>query len=318
MLLQAHHCAWPIRWFRGAFADAEAHADAGIRLYDVVRHARQRFLYLGDDPAVCALSIKAVLQWLLGRPTQGLRSEHEAVDLGRRLKHVPSLAHALWFVCQGQIARGDAVAVVETAEELLALSEENGLPQTRAAALVYLGWAMGQTKDVAHGVQRLEEGISAWNHLGIRSNLCLSICLLGETYFVGGRYEEAMEQVELAIATSSHVGDSWCLPRVHMIRARLLEKGFRNPDAAEASLREAIDVAVLQCARGPELRAATSLARLWRDQGRRAEVHDLLAPVYGWFTEGFDTLDLKEAKALLLVAELADRPKKSPGRGSGA
>ena len=84
-----------------------------------------------------------------------------------------------------------------------------------------------------------------------------------------------------------------------MIRARLLEKGAHDADAAEASLRNAIDAATRQSAKGPELRATTSLARLWRDQGKRAEAHDLLAPVYGWFTEGFDTLDLKEAKALL-------------------
>src|SRR5208337_913863 len=108
-----------------------------------------------------------------------------------------------------------------------------------------------------------------------------------------------MEQADLAIATSSDVGDFWCLPRIHMIRARLFEKNFRNADEVEASLRTAIDVATAQCAKGSELRAATSLARLWRDQGRRAEAHDLLALVYGWFTEGFDTKDLKEAKALL-------------------
>ena len=137
------------------------------------------------------------------------------------------------------------------------------------------------------------------NRLGIRSNLCLSICLLAETYFASGRYEEGMEQADLAIATSSEVGDLWCLPRIHMIRARLLEKSFRNAAAAEASLRAAMEVAASQCAKGPELRAAMSLARLQRDQGRRAEAYDLLAPVYGWFTEGFDTRDLKEAKTLL-------------------
>ncbi len=299
LLLQAHHCSWPIRWFRGAFADAEAHADAGIRLYDVTRHARHRFLYHGHDPAVCALSIKSILQWLLGRPTQGLRLEREALELARLLKHVPSLAHALWFVCQGQIARGDAAKVVETANELLALSEQNGLPQTRAVASVYLGWAIGHTKDIAHGLRQLEEGISACNHLGMRSNLCLSICLLAETYFLSGRYEESMEQADLAFATSSEVGDAWCLPRIHMIRARLMEKGAHNAEAAEASLRNAIDTAVLQSAKGPELRAAMSMARLWRNQGKRRDAHDLLTPVYGWFTEGFDTLDLKEAKALL-------------------
>ena len=236
VLLQAHHCAWPIRWFRGALTDAKAHTDAGMGLYDEVRHARHRFLYLGHDPAVCALSIKSVLQWLLGHPTQGVRSERDAIDLARRLEHVPSLAHALWFVCQAQVARSDAVAVVNTANELLTLSEEHGLPQTRAVALAYLGWAIGQTEDVSRGIRRLEEGLAMYNRLGVRSNLCLTICLLAETYFMAGQYEKGMEQANLAIATSSEIGDRWCLPRIHMIRARLLQT-FRQVDAAEASLQ---------------------------------------------------------------------------------
>ena len=298
ILLQAHHCAWPIGWFRGALTNAKAHADAGLGLYDEVRHVRHRFLYLGHDPAVCALSIKSVLQWLLGYPTQGVQSEREAIDFARRLQHVPSLAHALWFVCQAQIARGDAVAVVNTANELLALSEEHGLPQTRATALAYLGWAVGQTDDVSRGLRRLEEGLAMYNRLGVRSNLCLTICLLAETYLMAKQYEKSMEQANLAIATSSEIGDRWCLPRIHTIRARLLQT-LRQVDAAEASLQMAVDVAAAQSAKGLQLHAASSLARLWRDRGKPQQARELLAPVYGWFTEGFDTRDLRDAKALL-------------------
>jgi class 3 adenylate cyclase len=143
ILLQAHHCAWPIRWFRGEIRDAKAHTDAGLKLYDEGRHARHRFLYLGHDPAVCALSIASILQWLSGYPSQGVQLERDAIDLARRLRHAPSLAHALWFVCQGQVTRNDPAAAMNTATELLTLSEEHGLSQTRAFALVYLGWAMG-------------------------------------------------------------------------------------------------------------------------------------------------------------------------------
>jgi predicted ATPase/class 3 adenylate cyclase len=299
ILLQAHHCAWPIQWFRGEIGNAKAHADAGLNLYDETRHARHRFLYLGHDPAVCALSIQAVLQWVLGHPTQGLRLESEAIDLARRLQHAPSLAHALWFVCQAQVARNDATAVMDTATELLALSEEHGLIQTRAIASVYLGRAVGQTKDLTEGVRRLEDGLAAYNRLGLRSNLCLAICLLAETYFTSGRYDSGMQQANWALAASSEIGDRWCLPRIYMTQARLLQQASGNAEAAEASLRKALEVAGLQCAKGWELRAATSLARLWCDQGKRDEARNLLAPVYGWFTEGLDTRDLEEAKALL-------------------
>ena len=203
------------------------------------------------------------------------------------------------FVCQARIVRGDTAAVIDTAKELLTLSEDHGLPQTRAVALIYQGWAMGQTKDAAEGTRCVEDGLTAWNRIGTRTNLCLSFCLLAETYLAGGRHEEALKQADLALATSLELGDQWCLPRVHMIRARLLQQSRYNLEAAEAGLRTAINVAALQCAKGPELHAATALARLWRDQGKPQQARELLAPVYGWFTEGFDTLDLQEAKALL-------------------
>jgi class 3 adenylate cyclase/tetratricopeptide (TPR) repeat protein len=298
ILLQAHHCAWPIHWFRGALTEAKDHADAGMALYDEVRHARHRFLYLGHDPAVCALSIMSVLQWLLGYAAQGMQLECNAIDLARRLHHAPTLAHALWFVCQAQVTRRDAAAVIKTADELLTLSEEHGLPQTRATALAYLGWGRSQTDDLARGLETLLDGLEMYNRLGVRSNLCLMICLLAETYFASGQHEKSMEQADLAIATSAEIGDRWCLPRIHMIRARSLEMCHKL-DAAETSLRMAVDIAAAQSAKGAQLHAANSLARFWRDQGRPQQARALLAPVYGWFTEGFDTPDLKEAKALL-------------------
>jgi tetratricopeptide (TPR) repeat protein len=299
ILLQAHHCAWPVQWFRGEIRDANAHADAGLNLYDESRHARHRFLYLGHDPAVCALSIKAVLQWVLGHPTQGSRLESEAIDLARRLQHAPSLAHALWFVCQAQVARNDATAVMNTASELLALSEEHGLIQTRAIASVYLGWAVGQTEDPTQGLRCIEEGLVACDRLGLRSNLCLAICLLAESYCASGQYESGMEQANRALSVSSEIGDRWCLPRIYMAHAQLLQMASPKAEAAEASLRKAVEVAGLQCAKGWELRAVTGLARLWCDQGKRDDARNLLAPVYGWFNEGFDTRDLKQAKTLL-------------------
>jgi predicted ATPase len=108
-----------------------------------------------------------------------------------------------------------------------------------------------------------------------------------------------MEQVSVALATSSEIGDRWSLPQINMIRARILQETDSGADAAEACLRTAIDASQSQSAKGFELRAATSLARLWRDQGKVRQARELLDPVYGWFTEGFDTRDLKEAKALL-------------------
>jgi predicted ATPase/class 3 adenylate cyclase len=299
ILLQAHHCAAPVRFLVGALTDANLHIDAALNLYDEVRHARQRFVYLGHDPAACCLSIKSNLQSLLGYPIQGMQLESKALDFARRLQHVPSLAHALWFVCQAQVTRNDAATAFDTATELLKLSEEHGLTQTRAIALVYLGWATAQTRDDVQGLRLLEEGLAAYNRLGARNYLTVACCLSAETLCMAKQYEKGLEQVKLAVAASSEIGDRWCLPRINMVRARILQETCPDVDAAEVSLRTAIEIARSQSAKGSELRAATSLARLWRSQGKPQQARELLAPVYGWFTEGFDTLDLKEAKALL-------------------
>ena len=136
-----------------------------------------------------------------------------------------------------QIVRNDVAAVVDSADELLNLSNEHGLAQPRAAALAYLGWALGQAKDVDQGVSLLEQGLAAWERLGIRTNLDFYICLLAETYFEGRRYGEAMEKADLAIATSSEIGDRWCLPRIHLVRGQLLQQTSDDPDSAEESLR---------------------------------------------------------------------------------
>ena len=159
------------------------------------------------------------------------------------------MALALWFVCQAQIVRGDAAAAKSTADELLRLSEEHGLPQTRATAMAYLGWAVGQTDDVNRGMRSLEEGFAIFSRLGVRSHLCLMFCLLAETYLAAGQYQKGLEQADLAIATSSEIGDRWCLPRIHTVRARILQTS-RQVDGAEASLRMALDIAMAQSAKG--------------------------------------------------------------------
>jgi predicted ATPase len=145
----------------------------------------------------------------------------------------------------------------------------------------------------------MEEGLAAYYQLGARNNLTFAICLSAETYLMDKQYEKSMEQVSAALTASSEIGDRWCVPQINMIRARILQQTGFSGDAAEASLRMAIDAAHSQGAKGSELRAATSLERLWRDQGKVSEARELLAPVYGWFTEGFDTRDLKEPKSLL-------------------
>jgi class 3 adenylate cyclase/predicted ATPase len=300
ILLQAHHTAWPTGWVRGKLADAIAHIDAGMDLYDEVRHARHRFVYMGHDPAVCALSVGATVHWVFGQPGRGMRLESEARKLAQRLQHPPSLALGLWYVGEAQVARRDVVAAMATAQELLAVCDEHRLPLPRATALMFFGWALAHGGDVAEGIHHLEEGLGIWDRLGARVFLARAICLLAEAYLQGGRYADGVKQVDLALATAVEIGDEGYIPKMHIVRASLLAHlGRSNLEAAETNLQRGIAVSRTQGARGWELRASTSLARLWCDQGKRTEAQELLTPIYGWFTEGFDMPDLKEAKALL-------------------
>ena len=300
VLLQAHHAAWPTRWLRGRFADAEEHIGVGMALYDEVRHRRHRYLYLGHDPAVCALAIGAPVLWLLGHAERAAQREREALELARRLGHAPSLAHALWFVGEGQVVRGDAAAAVATAGELLALCDEHKLPQPRATALMFQGWALARSGDVAEGNRRLEEGLAVWDGLGARSYLPRGLCLLAEVRLLAGRHAEGLQQVERALAVATETGERWCVARMHRLRAELLLHSHgRNDEAVETSLRAAVDVARSQGATAWELQGAISLARLMAERGERAEAHDLLASVYARFGEGLDAPDLREAKELL-------------------
>jgi class 3 adenylate cyclase/predicted ATPase len=298
--LQAHHAAFPIQWYRGALPEANTSIAALLALYDEVEHEQHRFTYLGHDPAVCALSIGATVQWLLGYPERAVAMEDRALCLARRLRHPPSLAHALWFVCEGRWGRRDQAALAVTASELVALCEDQKLSAPRAAATMYTGWVMAHSGRVAEGIELVERGLSDWDRLGIRTFLARNRCLLAEAYLAGKRYSEGIAQVALALMAVKETGVQSFIARLYQVRALLLlhSEGM-DSTSAEADLKNAIEIAQAQSARSAALCAAISLARLWVDQGKRTEARDLLAPIYGWFTEGFDTPDLKEAKVLL-------------------
>jgi predicted ATPase len=300
IMLQAHHISWPARLVRGRLAEASDHTNAGLMLYDEERHAHHRYVYFGHDPAVCALAVDAVVQWALGYPARASHREGEAIALARKLGDAPSLVHALWLACEVQAARSDALVVIDTAGELLSLTNEHRLAQPGAYALIFLGWALARLGDVAEGLTRLEEGLDTLGRMGVRSYLTRSFCLMGESLLAARRYAEGLNQVARGIDIAMELGEHWYVPRLHQVRAELLVHVHGLGDrAVEASLHQALTIAQQQGAKGWELRAAVSLARLCRDQGRRTEAYELLAPIYGWFTEGFDTQDLKEAKALL-------------------
>jgi len=195
ILLQAHHCAFPTRYFRGLFGDSMKHIDALLAVYHEERHAHHRYLYMGHDPAICGLGTSAVIEWIRGNREQAMHFERSAAALATRLGHTPSLTRSLWHICDAQVARGDAATTFSTATELLKLSEEHGLPQQRANALIFLGWALASSGDSTEGISLLEQGLDALRQTGERFYMTRSLCLLAESMLLAGRYSEGLDRV---------------------------------------------------------------------------------------------------------------------------
>jgi class 3 adenylate cyclase/predicted ATPase len=304
--LQAHHTAWVLEMNRGLFAKGSEHIEAGLSLYDEEAHAHHRHVYVGHDPGVCGLIMNAKAQWALGHPEKARHLTGETLVLARRLQHAPSIAHALIYACEVQTVLSEVSAVKSAASELLALSDEQGLLQARANGLMFLGWALAFSGDSEQGVAHLEQGLRALNKIGARGHVTHYLCFMAEGFLSAGRYADGLGQVTQALDLAAEIEEHWYVPRLHQVRAELLLR-LRGPqeEAVEASLRQAILVARQLGAKGWELPTTVRLARLWLDRGRRREGRELLAPIYGWFTEGFDTPDLREAKALLEALDAA-------------
>jgi class 3 adenylate cyclase/tetratricopeptide (TPR) repeat protein len=299
VLLQAHHTAWPVRWARGALADAVRHIDAGLAHYDEEHHAHHRFRYLGHDPAVCGLSVASQLYSSLGYPTRAMDTGNRALTLAQRLKHEPSLAFGLWFVVESQMTRRDVEGVILNTAELLKLAGQYGLPLPQAMGRVYRGWALASAGKAVEGLALAEEGISFLERSGGRIFLSRVYGTIAEIYLILGRYADGLRQVEKALRIASDIGEAFYLPRLFQIRARLIEASGQSDEAIEASLKRSLEFAIVQGAKVLELRAAIGLVDLWRRQGKRKEGCLLLTPICDWFTEGRDTPEFMEARVLL-------------------
>ncbi|MBV8422440.1 MAG: AAA family ATPase [Hyphomicrobiales bacterium] len=297
LLLQAHHSSWSTRIWNGEFARATEHVRSGLALYDRERHRHHALMYGGHDPAVCGKGQGAVALWALGCPDQAVQSARNGIVLGQASDHLPSLLHSLWFAASVYFLRRQAADVLECSARLLALGGEHGLKLYEAIGGVFHGWARIQQSDAQAGLAELRAAVAAYATTA-HVNLDLYRAILAEAELRAGNLEEAAAVLNQGERTA----DEWWRAGYLRLRGDLLLRGPGDERAAAERLyREAISVAAGQQAKSLELRAATSLARLLRDEGKRDEARNLLAPVYGWFTEGFDTLDLKEAKALLDV-----------------
>jgi class 3 adenylate cyclase len=295
LLLQAHHSSWSTRIWNGEFASASEHVRSGLALYDPERHRHHALMYGGHDPGVCGNGQGAVALWALGWPDRAVQSARESIVLGETLDHLPSLLHSLWFATSVYFLRRQAADVLACSARLLALGSEHGLKLYEAIGGVFHGWALIQQLDAQAGLAELRAAVATYATTA-RVNLDLYRAILAEAELRAGNFEEGTA----VLIQGERSTDEWWRAGYLRLRGDLLLRG-PNDDrgAAERLYRQAISVAAGQQAKSLELRAATSLAMLLGEQGRRSEGYAVLAPVYGWFTEGFGTLDLEEAKALL-------------------
>jgi predicted ATPase len=250
------------------------------------------------------MTIGASVKWALGYPAQAGDMEHTGLALARKLHHAPSLAHALYFNTESQLLRRDIASVAATAKELLTISHEYSLAQYRAWALIALGWALVHLGEVSEGLTRLREGLAELNKLGTRHWVPRAKTALAEAYLVAGHYDEGLDEVYEAMSSAGELGVGVDLPRLHLLRGKLLlHVPGRQTETADSCFHSAFDIADEQGARGWALRVTVSMARLLAERGERIRAYDLLKPIYAGFTEGFDTPDLEEAKGLLDALE---------------
>jgi predicted ATPase len=283
--------------FVGSLARSRSHLEEALALYDPISH--QSLVHqIGISPQVVSEGFLGIVLCCLGYPHQALARNNAAIAEARRLAHPPSLAVSLALGARLLSLVGDNTVLGEWAEQLVAVATEQGFPWQRAMGTIYRGWVRVKNDDVTEGISLLRNGSAAYRATGAELWMPHHIALLAAACEIAGQFDEAVSQLDEALQIVERTAERWFAAELYRHKGQLLLRHGQSA-AAEELYRKALSIAREQGAKLWELRAAVSLARVRRNQGRHAEARDLLAPVYGWFTEGFDTPDLVAAKALL-------------------
>jgi len=297
LILEAHHTQWSTLFSLGELLSAKEHCERGRALYDPKQHRRHAFLYGGHDPGVCCGTHAAQVLWLLGYPDQALQEIQKTLSLGRKLSHPYSLAYALLWCAKVHKLRGEKEVVQEMTEEAMVLATEQGFPRWLTLGTILRGWLSVEHGSMEQGIEQLRQALLTAASIG---DLQSSIAFVGEAYGKAGQPEGGLGVVAEALGSARKTGLRYYEAELHRIQGELLLKRTdTDEEEAEGCFQEALQVARSQGAKSLELRAAMSSSRLWQKQGKRDKARQLLAGIYDWFTEGFDTADLREAKALL-------------------
>jgi predicted ATPase len=297
LLLAAHQALGHSLYHLGQLSAALTHLEQARTGLDPKLDPSPHLRYGVAPPVQCTASLAQVL-WCLGYPDQGLQRSREAVRLARKLSHLHSLTCSMYFAIRLHLLRGETREADELAEAALALSTKQGFTFWTALVVFMEGWSLCLQGREAEGIARMRTGFADAEATGAKMMRPMFCTLLTEAYGQVGQLEDARQTLASALDAVEESGQRHYEAETYRFKGEL-HRREANPEQAGICFQRAIDIARHQQAKSWELRAAISLALLWRDQGKQTEARDLLAPIYGWFTEGFDTADLKGAKALL-------------------
>jgi len=283
----------------GDIAEGQAHLDRAIALYDPVEH-RPLATRFGVDIGVSILSYRSLALWVLGYPETALVDVENALRDARAINHSATLMYTLHNTSSTHVCCGNYGAANAQLDEVISLADQKAASFWKAGGISLRGGVFALAGKASDAVQIITSGINGWRSTGASVFLPIWLSYLARAHAELGQRDKAWRRIAEAITAIKASKERWCEAEVNRVAGEIaLMSPERDTTKAEAYFEHALAVAREQRAKSWELRATTSMARLWRDQGKRQQARDLLAPVYGWFTEGFDTLDLKEAKALL-------------------
>jgi predicted ATPase/class 3 adenylate cyclase len=299
LLMEAHRTQGASKLSNGELDAAREHLEHAIALYDPQDH-RVYVARSGLDPGVSSLSRASWTLWFLGYPDQSFARSHETLALAQRLHHIHSQALAYTFAAILHSIRGDSTMVQEQVAAAMTLAVTHDMRQWKDTASILQGWCLACYEQNEAGIAQMQQALTTYRETTTLYQVWF-LGLLAEAHRQHDQCAAGLERLAEALALlQCDSGDPIWEPELHRLKGKLLlQLSSDTYPEAEACFHQAIAIAQSQHAKSWELRAATSLAKLWQRQGKRQQAYDLLAPIYGWFTEGFETADLMDAKALL-------------------
>ena len=268
----------------------------------------------GDDPGVTCHCFAAMSSWWLGYPDQAITDVQQAVAVAKETGNPYCETFALDFVAWIRVLRREEDAAQAAIDALMQIAPEQGFRFLLADSQVLHGWILAARGEAAEGLEWVRSAMAAYESTGALMSRPAQLLLLAKVYGQAGQTDEALRAVAASQTVAAHTGEQTYEAELHRLQGELMLARSKPTGrkrrvakdaaaAAEACFEKAIEVARRQQAKSLELRAAMSLSRLWQQQGKRRQAHAMLAEIFGWFTEGFETPDLREAESLL--AELA-------------